>query len=354
MREFGSEHPAVILPDGYFDSFEELGHCTWLRSGREALHLIALYEKPSAEDGVILMPAYCCHSMIHPFEKAGWKIVFYPLNEDLTVDIESLSNLLLKFLPKAVLTMNYYGAASTYDAVNYIKKEYPACICIEDFSHCTFSIRSIFNSKVDYYVSSIRKSVGVSDGSVIISRNPLDESSVSDEETEFTKTRRDVQKLKGRYAYTHEAGTKNIFLSQLRMQEVALDNFDGVYTMSITAQQQLKMLNGHEIALARQKNMEHLLSLLKGKVRMVPGIEKYLGGAPFSLPILVENRDEIQKKLAASGVYAPVLWPISDEARKACTISALMADKMLSIPIDQRYSWDDIEDIAKIIITVVK
>ena len=100
--------------------------------------------------------------------------------------------------------------------------------------------------------------------------------------------------------------------------------------------------------------LERDYRLLKGKVRMVPGIEKYLGGAPFSLPILVENRDEIQKKLAASGVYAPVLWPISDEARKACTISALMADKMLSIPIDQRYSWDDIEDIAKIIITIVK
>ena len=88
MREYGSEHPAILLPDGYFETFNQYGKCTWLRSGREALHLVALNLNPDKDEQIVLMPAYCCHSMVDPFEKAGWKVVYYRLNEDLTVDEE--------------------------------------------------------------------------------------------------------------------------------------------------------------------------------------------------------------------------------------------------------------------------
>ena len=115
----------------------------------------------------------------------------------------------------------------------------------------------------------------------------------------------------------------------------------------------LKVLNGGMIRYARQQNMKHILDFLGGKVESIPGIERCLNGAPFSLPILVKNRDEVQQKLAKRGVYAPVLWPICDEARSICPASARMADEMLSIPIDQRYNYDDIEDIAKIVLETV-
>ena len=82
MREFGSEHPAILLPDGYIDTFNQYGKCTWLRSGREALHLVALNLNPIKQKPVVLMPAYCCHSMVDPFEKAGCKVVYYRLNRD--------------------------------------------------------------------------------------------------------------------------------------------------------------------------------------------------------------------------------------------------------------------------------
>ena len=83
---------------------------------------------------------------------------------------------------------------------------------------------------------------------------------------------------------------------------------------------------------------------------MIPGLERSFRGAPFSLPILVENRDEVQTKLAKKGVYAPVLWPIDAFARRVCENSAYVSDHMLSLPIDQRYDWDDIEDISRIVL----
>ena len=43
MREYGSEHPAIVLPDGYFESMEEYGReVLFMRSGREALLLAAI------------------------------------------------------------------------------------------------------------------------------------------------------------------------------------------------------------------------------------------------------------------------------------------------------------------------
>ena len=359
MREYGSEHPAILLPDGYFETFNQYGKCTWLRSGREALHLVALHlgstGSPQEIDNrpTVLMPAYCCHSMVDPFVKAGWKVVYYQLNEDLTANLDYLVQAIAKESPKAILVMNFYGSASTKEAVACVKKSCPECEVIEDFSHCTFSLADIFNNQVDYYVTSIRKSVGVCDGSVIISKESLDESCVEGGDTEFVSVRKDSQKLKAEYSYSQDKEQKGVFFPELRRQEGELDAFEGVHRISSTGKEMLKVLNGGMIRYARQQNMKHILDLLGGKVESIPGIERCLGGAPFSLPILVKNRDEIQQKLAKKGVYAPVLWPICDEASSICPVSARMADEMLSIPIDQRYNYDDIEDIAKIVLETV-
>lgn len=285
MREYGSEHPAIVLPDGYFESMEEYGReVLFMRSGREAL-LLAAIAASAEKDKTILFPAYCCWSMSAPFEKAGWKVIYYRLKEDLTVDIDYLRQLLEKEKPQAILTMNFYGSASTDDAVRMIKDCDEDIKVIEDFSHCTFSLKLIHNPKVNIYVSSIRKSIGVCDGAVIL--------------------------------------------------------------------KQLAQVNGEEIAYARRKNMRHLWSLLNGKVEMVPGLERCMEGAPFSLPILIDNRDEVQSSLAKRGIYTQLLWPICEEAQQVCSVSKMMDARMLSVPIDQRYSWDDIEDMAGIICNVL-
>lgn len=353
MREFGSEHPAILLPDGYIDTFNQYGKCTWLRSGREALHLVALNLNPIKQKPVVLMPAYCCHSMVDPFEKAGWEVVYYRLNEDLTADAGYLVQVLATANPKAVLTMNYYGAASTKETIACVKSKMPTCKVIEDFSHCTFSLIDIINPQVDYYVSSIRKSVGVCDGSVIISREPLDESYIEEGDTEFVISRLNCQKLKAEYTYSQCGKQKKVFFPELCRQESQLDAFEGVHRISNMGKEMLSMINGGMIRYARQQNMKHILDLLNNKVESVPGIENCLNGAPFSLPILVKNRDEVQQKLAKRGVYAPVLWPICDETRAICPVSARMADEMLSISIDQRYNYDDIEEITKIVLETI-
>lgn len=354
MREYGSEYPAVILPDGYFDNLAGLGReMTYLRSGREALLYVSLNLRPR-RGSVILLPAYCCRSMSAPLCMSGWKAVYYRLKEDLKVDVEYLGALLKKHNPAAVLTMNYYGSAGTSEAVAAVKAFDSHIAVIEDFSHCTFCLRDIFDEKVDFYVSSIRKSVGVCDGAVVLSRERMDGSFIRSEVTGFSRRRAGAQEMKDRYAFSRKPDDKQFFRDEFGSCEAELDAFDAVRPISDQALKQMAQLNGEWAAYARRMNMKHLWRLLNGRVGMVPGIERSFGGAPFSLPIKVDDRDEVQRALAQKGVYAPVLWPICDEARAVCPVSAEMADRMLSIPIDQRYDWDDMEDIACIMEEVLK
>lgn len=363
MREYGSEHPAIVLPDGYFEKLGELGReVLFLRSGRETLLMTAI-AACDAKEKIILFPAYCCWSMNAPFEKAGWTVVYYRLNEDLTVDIDYMKKLLEAYKPQAILTMNYYGSAYTEEAVRVVKEFDAEIKVIEDFSHCTFSIRNIFNPQVDMYVSSIRKSVGVCDGSVILSKEPIPVQYIQNEKADFADKRFVAQSDKKRYTWSKNQEKKQEFLGTIRECERLIDEFDSVRPISERAKKMLAMVNGEEIAFARRENMKHLwcrlneFQKISKSFMLVPGLERSFekeGSSPFSLPILVEKRDEVQSSLAKRGVYTQWLWPLCEEATSICPISKEMNEKMLSVPIDQRFSWDDIEDIANIICDVVK
>lgn len=349
MREYGSELPAVLLPDGYFESLKDYGReMTYLRTGREALLYVSRNCKP-VDTGVILCPAYSCWSMIAPFECSGWKVVYYRLNQDLTIDEEYLIKLLPAFKPDAILTMNFYGSASTQYAIPLVKEFNDKIIVIEDFSHCTFCLDQIYNEQVDFYVTSIRKSVGVCDGALVLSKEPTNRQYIDAYAPDFGELRWGAQRQKGRYSVTKSRDKKDIFLSELKRGEEMIEKIDGVHPISDVSLRMLETINGAEIAFARRENMKHLWNELEFEVKMIPGLQKSFGGAPFSLPIMVENRDEVQKRLAKKGVYTPVLWPIGKDARKVCANSAYVSEHMLSLPVDQRYDWDDMEDIARIV-----
>lgn len=354
MREYGSEHPSIQLPDGYFEGLSKYGReLTYLRIGREALMYASCNCKPGKE-AVILCPAYCCWSMTAPFEFTGWTIVYYRLNDDLTIDEKYLEEMLHSCRPDAILTMNFYGSADTRAAIAKVKAFNEKITVIEDFSHCTFCFDKIFNEQVDFYVTSIRKSIGVCDGALVLSKQSTNRKYIESESPDFGMLRRGAQEMKGRYAFSKSLDDKDVFLSELRHGEEMIDKLDGVHPISEISKRMIASINGEEIAFARRENMKHLWALLNGKIKMIPGLERSFDGAPFSLPILVENRDAVQKQLAQKGVYAPVLWPIDEKARKTCEVSTYVSDHMLSIPIDQRYNYDDIEDIASIVLSTCK
>ncbi|HOU95414.1 MAG TPA: hypothetical protein PLN06_02165 [Bacteroidales bacterium] len=352
MREFGSEFYVNEPKNDFIDLFSSFRTQKFLSTGREALGLVA--DSISVYRETILIPAYCCNSMIQPFLTRGWEIHYYPLNNNFSVKEPELISLCHKYSPKAILLMNYFGVSKTESIASRIKSEFRDIILIEDFTHVLFSPAVFTNKYIDYFAASIRKWIPIYDGAIFLSRNYLTIPEF-EQNNDFLKLRREGQQGKYNYTYCKDDALKISFRNSLKKAEQLLDSQNFVHSISEESFEILKHLNINNLAYSRRNNYFHLKSLLE----IVDGISipvkyaDYSDTIPFSFPVLLANRDLVQTKFADRGLYAPVLWPLNDSCRKVCQFSCRMADEMLSIPIDQRYNFDDIEDIASIIKSVL-
>lgn len=351
MREFGSEFASLVLPDTYFSLINsKFRDFIYLRSGRDGLGVVA--QNIKSDRKCILLPAYCCDSMVYPFARNGWEIHYYSLDVDLIVNLVSLKAAIDIYAPGTILLMNYFGIAPTAMVINEIKNYSNDIVIIEDFTHCLFDVNDIYSEHVDYYISSIRKWIGINDGAIVLSKHLIERKPVY-VENDFVNIRTKAQNIKRRYLTTGNIEDKNIYRTALRRAEQCLAEDLHIVGMSTDSIKLLHSLNASEIKHQRRQNYFHLLELIKdiNSISFPINVSKVC--TPFALPIEVNNRDGVQRELADRNLYAPVLWPLGDEARSSCVVSARMADNMLAIPIDQRYDYDDIEEISKILHSVL-
>jgi len=353
MREFGSEFPIEKRNLGFVDQFKKFSSVEFLSTGREALGLLA--ESIDSDGGRILLPAYSCDSMIQPFSRRGWSIFYYPLNPDLTVNEAELISLCEKKLPKVVLLMNYFGLSETNRIASLIKLNYKNILTIEDFTHVLFTPNILHNTNVDYFIASIRKWLGINDGAVLLSNKTIS-SYPKNTNLEFVKFRYEAQNLKFQYLSKKDNTYKENYLKSLKKAELALEDYKAIHMISAESYKELNETYIDSIVYRRKENFYHLFSSIKTmeEIGFPENMKSKIIECPFSLPIIVKNRDVIQLQFAKKGLYAPILWPINSKARHICRVSSMMSDNMLSIPIDQRYDYEDIEDIVKIIFTTIK
>jgi dTDP-4-amino-4,6-dideoxygalactose transaminase len=94
-------------------------------------------------------------------------------------------------------------------------------------------------------------------------------------------------------------------------------------------------------------NAHYLANKLKGMDRSDLLISHWPEGAtPFTLPILFatrHERDMCQLALQQNEIYCPVHWVCQTENAEALDLS----NRILSLPIDQRYREQDMDRIAQ-------
>ena len=344
MREFGSEFEIGYLPNNYFRSIAGLmPYSAYTRSGREAVGLALEGMKP----GVALLPAYCCWSMALPFDVAGWRVAYYPLDKGLGVDCDRLTNRIEELHPDVVLVMDYFGFTPTADAVNEIRKASKDILIIEDFTQCLFSLEEKWNDEVDCYVASIRKSVGVPDGGMVLSNRTLNLGMLSDERTPFVEHHLQAGVLKKRYGYSANSDQKQMFRNLQAAAGTEIKADYNLYRISSEAIAIMEHTDVETVKFARKKNYRHFFELLKDNHQFRIMFAPDGNEAPFMFVINSPRRDELQKAFAQKGVYCQVIWPLSEEAKAICAVSKEMEETMLAIPIDQRYSYDDIEEMGQ-------
>ena len=132
---------------------------------------------------------------------------------------------------------------------------------------------------------------------------------------------------------------KSGFLEIFAEAEHLLDEQKQPFAISEQSYGILKFIDINKIAEIRCNNYSFLSERLSDKeYRRVACNGK--NQVPLFFVVSVKKRDVLRKYLIDSHIYCPIHWPLYDELKKFKG-SIYNNDRELSIPIDQRYSIED-------------
>ena len=102
----------------------------------------------------------------------------------------------------------------------------------------------------------------------------------------------------------------------------------------------------------RRKNAKALIKVLANYPKIII-LQESIDVSNLYVPLVVNDRDEIQRKLNALGIFNTIIWPIRDEQKNICENAKYIEEHMLAAPCDQRYSTDDMEYIGNEIVRII-
>ena len=349
-REIGSEF--WINKNNIYNRKSEFPH--WLKkfgnvvltsSGRGAINLILEHVNPIIKK--VLLPSYICDSVILPFERAGYEINYYDVDEyfrPININAENIEEGIF-------LHMGYFGFPTNSELKNTISKlRANSVIIIEDVTHTLFSKYENYTCN-DFVVGSIRKWIGIPSGGFLASKEIINKN-LPEPPNEFINLRISSLQQKFEYIKTRNQSLKDDYLEGFRRAEELLDKDVNSYIVDNISEIVIKDIDTKELEKIRRSNYEFLLSHLYG-TKEVELIFKSLnnGVTPLFFPIYVNHdRNKLRSYLISKEIYCPVHWPIPyqleghmDDRTKN------IYDSILSIPCDQRYGIDDMKRIIDVI-----
>ncbi|MCQ2385901.1 MAG: hypothetical protein MJ078_04450 [Clostridia bacterium] len=346
VKEFGYEY------DASFDAAlweqtrgkttaEKLFGALCLRSGRDAIKAVA----ESVPDADVVMPALSCDSMVVPFTSNGMNVTFYPYCKDYSVDGEALFRILEgKRKNVLLLYMDYFGKPSfSDDLLKFIREKYPGILFLEDRTH-NLPICPKRTFQPEFTVASLRKWISVPDGGLSWTEKDLHAVRLGESGASAGK-RLAAQRLRHDFRQTGKPEYHSEFRKVFSTVTDMIDEDPLPGRMSLYAYELARRTDWQFVKEQRKKNASVLIEALKkAGIRLVQDVA---GESDVYVEILINNRDDVQRKLASEGIFCTVIWPLSPEQRKACPVAEYTEEHMLAIYCDQRYSEEEMDYIAK-------
>lgn len=321
-------------------------------SGRGAIRLCL--EQIKCDSKIVLLPYFTCDSVIEPFADNGYKIIYYEIETDFSIDTDKLDALIQQNNPSILYLQSYFGFDTLKGINRYIdklKKETQIRI-VEDITHALLGTYNYTNA--DYYVGSLRKWLEIPDGGILISKDSMiDSAKVHQREcTEIVNLFKEASKLKYDYSINVTPENKDQFRKLFYKAEDLLNNQKEIFPISQVSKYILSTSDFSKIKECRIKNYNFLFQNLS-EVKSLNLVFSKSDEETAPLYFCVECkgiRNEVQKKLAAEGIYAPVIWPKSDYLSEIHNNNEhFFYDDLLSIPCDQRYNLSSITNIVNIL-----
>ena len=307
-------------------------------SGRTALELVARDLIAERNIRSVCLPAYCCDSMLFPFQRAGLELRFY--------DVLPSADGVRRALPEnhgcdAILLLDYFGFSQAETAELAKRERDRGTAVILDRVQSLYSASDAVQY-ADYTVTSWRKwffscaaAAAKHHGEWMINPNkPANE--------QYVSLRKEAAKNKAAYL-EQGVGEKQVFLDGFAEAEELLDADFSDYAADPESVDALRHL---DIALLKQRRRENasviyeaLNELDDPRIRpLFPQLGA--GDTPLFVPVLVDPtiRAELRRFLIQNQVYCPIHWPDAQTGGGA----ALYASE-LSLLCDQRYTAADIK-----------
>ncbi len=318
-KEYGGYLP-LELPVWEKEYFSEIPERDFVRldCGRSAFWYALKIIKPSK----LYVPYLNCIYSTDPADALGIPYEYYFLDSDLVPK---------NIHPKedeAVIWINYYGNA-TKEQIIKVKELCSRTNLIVDNCHAFFSkpLEGVYNCY------SARKFFGVCDGAYLVKERipklelPLSESS---NHMHFILS-------------SIERGTNELYPENLKNEERLGKNVKKMSKLSLRI---LSSINYDKIKSIRKRN---LLCLHKNLEKYNSFNVNLESNTHMYYPLLV-LKDNIRQKIVERHIYTPTWWKHVPDYFEGEVLEKTLAKYMLMIPIDQRYSEEDMEDISKIII----
>ncbi len=340
MREIGSEFWSIDKKKAEEQLF---------LSGRTALEFIIRDIISTCKVMSVLLPSWCCHTMIEPFVRHGISVRFYDVyfekEKGLCVHIPApLKNEIFYY-------MTYFGSSALHGMdEQYVRKNW--AWVISDDTHSWLGEKGHDKLAPDYSYISYRKWTGVY-GVALARKTNGSFCIAADKKTseKYTETRKNAARLKQNYM-NGENVEKECFLRLYAEAEEMLEQDYVSYEPSVMAIEQLLNLDKQRMSAKRCENAVVLIDELSD-MREISIVFRDLaaGDVPLFVPILVDeaDRNELRKFLIDRNVYCPVHWSLSDYHNGISRQAEEIYYRELSLLCDQRYHAEDMKRIADLI-----
>jgi len=193
----------------------------------------------------------------------------------------------------------------------------------------------------DFCFNSYRKFLPI-DGSIVLSREKGEFEAVEDEYYDLVN----MARMKITAFVKYGIGEKEDFVSMFSQAEEVYGKDTKVRGMTDISRYLLNKTDEAHIGMVRRSNYAYLQDALRGQDGITPlsDTAKLNGNIPIGYPILIEDRDRIKKALREESIYCAAHWPILGEAwAQDYGDSIYLAERILTLPIDQRYGSGDMD-----------
>jgi hypothetical protein len=289
-----------------------------LNSGRNAFRYILKTKNPKK----VFIPNFICNSVIEPLEELRMKYDFFNIDENFEIvqDIRLKKN-------EMIFYVNYFALKSKY--IEKLTHKYNNNLIIDNTQ--AFFKKPLKDIDTIY---SPRKFFGVSDGGYLSTTVLFKENLEKDESYDSS-----IQLL-GRIDKNASS-----FYNDYQKAEQRLIN-QPIKQMSKLTQNILSSIDYEHVIKRRKENFDYLHKEL-GNINLIKS-ESDLDFVPFVYPLMIED-ESLRQKLIEKKIYIAKYWNEVLDRKNVSDIEKDFVNRILPLPVDQRYDLDDMKKILKVI-----